>query len=186
MERCFLGSDWSSVLSSGLWLAAADTRSSQKASAPALSHPSPPPTSGLLLGFTFHFCNNIIVSDVRSDRMPLVIILSNWDYAWKLRLSEYARHEKRKCFVWSLSSAWAPSIMRSVSNWNQSSITNNKQVSCVNWFITVSLQNWLGQNNIYMALLNVQNNAGGIYYIICVIYQTILEYFGSPDGEKYE
>ena len=29
---------------------------------PALSHPSPPRTSELLLGFTFHFCNNIIVA----------------------------------------------------------------------------------------------------------------------------
>ena len=35
-----------------------------------------------------------------------------------------------------------------------------------------------------MALFIVRNNAGGI--LCSMIYQTILEYFGSPDGEKYE
>ena len=61
-----------------------------------------------------------------------------------LENSDYARHEeKRKCFEpLELSSAWAPSIMRSVANWNQSLITNNKQVSCVNVFIRYLLYHY--------------------------------------------
>ena len=67
-----IGRCWHSILSQGL-----RPRSQPSVSTAYL---------GLLLGFTFHFCNNIIVGDVLSDGMPLVIILSNWDYAWKLRL----------------------------------------------------------------------------------------------------
>ena len=91
--------------------------------------------------------------------MPLEIILSNWDYAWTLG-SPLTREEK--VFWGARCSAWAPSIMRSVSNWNQSLITNNKQVSCVIWFITVSLQNWLG----HIYIMALFNNAGGILNIM--------------------
>ena len=71
------------------------------------------------------------------------------DNPFKLRLCLKLRlnptREKRKCFVWGCRcAAWSPSIMRSVSNWNQSLITNNKQVSCVNWFINCIITKLIG------------------------------------------